>query len=247
MPSIFKNIRRKLVQQSKVKSYLIYATGEIVLVVIGILIALQVNEWRDQYRSRQKELITVHLLIDDLQADVNDLQVFQHMLKNQQNTTDSLLNYIPHIASKDTLAKLAKRAINIWNYRSTHPTYDGLKESGQLDIISNQAIRTKIISYFDESIPYLEDLRIEYRQENNRAQDALSKYFGNIKSADGDWVYTTSGNYRGLKGDQLTQNILGDAGRMDSWLDYRIETLFIPQNEKLQKVLTGYISKLKNQ
>lgn len=45
MISLFRKIRQKLLSQSKVSRYVIYALGEIVLVVIGILIALQVNNW----------------------------------------------------------------------------------------------------------------------------------------------------------------------------------------------------------
>lgn len=52
MPTIFKNIRHQLTRQKKVKSYMLYAVGEIILVVIGILMALQVNNWNENRKEK---------------------------------------------------------------------------------------------------------------------------------------------------------------------------------------------------
>jgi hypothetical protein len=54
MLKFFRTIRKKLIEQDNVRKYLIYAIGEILLVVIGILIALQINNW-NQERNLQKE------------------------------------------------------------------------------------------------------------------------------------------------------------------------------------------------
>lgn len=48
MIRLFRNIRKQLTSENKVSSYLRYAIGEIVLVVVGILIALQINNWNEQ-------------------------------------------------------------------------------------------------------------------------------------------------------------------------------------------------------
>jgi Family of unknown function (DUF6090) len=51
MTKVFRNIRQKLAAENKVMAYLRYAIGEIVLVVIGILIALQINNWNEGRKS----------------------------------------------------------------------------------------------------------------------------------------------------------------------------------------------------
>ncbi len=52
MFKFFRSFRQRLLREGKTKSYLKYAVGEITLVVIGILIALQINLWKEQYNQR---------------------------------------------------------------------------------------------------------------------------------------------------------------------------------------------------
>lgn len=69
MLKFFRHIRQKLLQQNKVGGYLKYAIGEILLVVIGILIALQVNNWNEYRKDRVKEQAVLKNLFQDLRAD----------------------------------------------------------------------------------------------------------------------------------------------------------------------------------
>jgi hypothetical protein len=69
MIKFFRKIRQKLLEQNKVGSYLKYAIGEILLVVIGILIALQINNANEAHKARQSERVVLKNLIQDLRAD----------------------------------------------------------------------------------------------------------------------------------------------------------------------------------
>ena len=91
MPIIFKNIRRKLAAQNKATAYMRYAIGEILLVVIGILIALQVNNWNENRKNRITELSYVKSLINDLQADSVNLKFCISYNKNKILGLDTLL------------------------------------------------------------------------------------------------------------------------------------------------------------
>ena len=55
MIKFFRHIRKKLLSENKFSKYLLYAIGEIILVVIGILIALQINYWNDERKNRAYE------------------------------------------------------------------------------------------------------------------------------------------------------------------------------------------------
>ena len=67
MINFFKKIRKKLLSKNKFSSYIIYAVGEIILVVVGILIALQINNWNENRKQRLHEIELVKLLITDLE------------------------------------------------------------------------------------------------------------------------------------------------------------------------------------
>ena len=73
MIRFFRNIRQKLAAENNVAKYLRYAIGEILLVVIGILIALQINNWNENRKERLIEIKYLKNLKHDLQNDSTDL------------------------------------------------------------------------------------------------------------------------------------------------------------------------------
>ncbi|MEW4925770.1 DUF6090 family protein [Algibacter sp. 2305UL17-15] len=62
MIKFFRKIRQKLLSENRFRKYLLYAVGEIVLVVIGILIALQINNWNQNKVTRKKEISIIKKL-----------------------------------------------------------------------------------------------------------------------------------------------------------------------------------------
>ena len=82
MLKFFRHIRKKLIEKENVRKYFLYAIGEILLVVIGILIALQLNNWNEERKSRSYELTML--------SEVNEV-----MAKDAQ----ILKNWIPHLKS----------------------------------------------------------------------------------------------------------------------------------------------------
>ena len=86
MIKFFRHIRFKLMETRKTGKYLKYATGEIVLVVIGILIAIQINEWNRDRKLYQEELESYQLIIMDLKRDST---LFNYYHANYSNFMDS--------------------------------------------------------------------------------------------------------------------------------------------------------------
>ena len=56
MIKFFRHIRQRMIKENRISKYLLYAIGEIILVVIGILIALQINNWSTDQKNREKEI-----------------------------------------------------------------------------------------------------------------------------------------------------------------------------------------------
>ena len=69
MIKFFRKIRQKMLTENKFSKYLLYAIGEIVLVVIGILIALQINNWNESNKLKKEETLYLERLIIDLEKD----------------------------------------------------------------------------------------------------------------------------------------------------------------------------------
>ena len=74
MIKFFRKIRQKLLNENKFSKYLIYAIGEIILVVIGILIALAVNTQNEQRKEIKQEQIILKQLNDDYKANLVQLE-----------------------------------------------------------------------------------------------------------------------------------------------------------------------------
>ena len=91
MAKIFRNLRLNSISGNRFRHYVLYAIGEIVLVVIGILIALQVNNWNENRKNLITEKSYVKSLINDLQKDTSDLRIAIKFNKSKISGLDSLL------------------------------------------------------------------------------------------------------------------------------------------------------------
>jgi len=149
MIRFFRNIRQKLAAENKVMAYLRYAIGEILLVVIGILIALQINNWNEHRKLRNEEtnlLIEVRsnldLTLDKFRNDsLNNLNYIHQYEKIKYFIGEDL----PYNTELDT----AFGGLKSWS--SPYPIYTAyttLKTKG-LDIISNTSLRNKIIEMYE--------------------------------------------------------------------------------------------------
>ena len=80
MISFFRKIRNSLLDSGRTGTYILYAFGEISLVVIGILIALQINNWNELQKDRATERTYLMRIQDDLEIDLNSLENILSML-----------------------------------------------------------------------------------------------------------------------------------------------------------------------
>ena len=94
MIKLFKNIRKKLAAENKVPAYLRYAIGEIILVVIGILIALQINNWNEQRKAKIIEAIFFEDVLQDLKKDQDRLEYYELFHTKRAEYLDTLLTYL---------------------------------------------------------------------------------------------------------------------------------------------------------
>ncbi|MDT0558751.1 DUF6090 family protein [Ichthyenterobacterium sp. W332] len=153
MIKFFRHIRRSLIQENKVGKYFKYAIGEIILVVIGILIALQINNWNENKRDRNFEL---KMLTEVKIALENDLNHYKRMIKRVTSADSSVAKVIEHIHYKhsfhDSLYPLISKLNTGIQWQQNYGPYEGIKSSG-INKISNDSLRKSLVQFYDFEYP----------------------------------------------------------------------------------------------
>lgn len=75
MIKFFRKIRQRLINENRISKYLLYAIGEIILVVIGILIALQINNWNENRKSAKQENLYLKRLLSENKEEIGRAHV----------------------------------------------------------------------------------------------------------------------------------------------------------------------------
>jgi hypothetical protein len=159
MIKFFRKFRQKLLSENKFSKYLIYAIGEIILVVIGILIALQINNWNEIQKRNDEERKLLHELIANLEQDINDHEVNIEFNRAVGRAADYIIESIEsRTVWNDTMQThygyLLRHGLSTFNTSA----YDNLKTKG-FDLISNDSIRIALTNL--HGVTYTAILRFE--------------------------------------------------------------------------------------
>ncbi|QCX38427.1 hypothetical protein FF125_08285 [Aureibaculum algae] len=154
MIKFFRKIRQNLLSEGKTGKYLKYALGEIVLVVIGILIALQINNWNQNRLNRiteiaylksiKKEIITNYqfnqsLVINRYPKKIKGLKLAKKFCENEIKVTDTL-EFLNNVTYGGVFS-------NGYNF-GTRSSYDELINTGNLQLIKKDTIKNSIANYY---------------------------------------------------------------------------------------------------
>ena len=143
MIPFYRKIRKKLADSNQFLKYSRYAIGEIVLVVIGILIALQINNWNEEQKGRLREMTYLENIKTDLLMNIEELNNFIESRESCIASCDIVLDYYNAIIPLD-LDQFNYHSLNIliWFPFNQHDnTYRELLNSGNLATISNKSIK----------------------------------------------------------------------------------------------------------
>ncbi|WP_282049360.1 DUF6090 family protein [Maribacter aquivivus] len=159
MIKFFRKIRQKMLTENKFSKYLLYAVGEIILVVIGILIALQINN-NNNY-NEQRSLEKEYLL--SIKAEFkNNLNIINASIQENEQRIESL-EYLLNLFDKNVLDTVSSQRISqkfapIFGSSISYIPATGVLEdiisSGKLNILLNKSLRLNIAS-FNSSLDYL--------------------------------------------------------------------------------------------
>lgn len=147
MIKFFRKIRHRLLTENKFSKYLLYALGEIILVVIGILMALQINNWNEARKIRNQELKHLVDLKTDFELNIAEINQYLDTRKSRIESANKVLEYYEGKPLTD-INDLNFHATNvyIWYKFTLHDnTYQELINSGNLAIISNDSIKNGLL------------------------------------------------------------------------------------------------------
>jgi hypothetical protein len=150
---IFKSIRFQSVKKDDVRRYLAYAIGEIALVVIGILIAVMINDWNESRRANNLEQIFLENLRNEMTANNRMLSTVIHYQEVSRDAALKLLEiYNSDFRNYDTneLDSLLGAVQWAWSFEPQLSVLNSIKSTGQIDIIKDENIKT-FITTFEES------------------------------------------------------------------------------------------------
>ncbi len=137
MLRFFSKIRYQHAADNKVAKYLRYAIGEIVLVVIGILIALQINNWNENNKSDATKQIYYQQLLKDLNADKEYIAGKIEMYSNRISRYDTYLKSFnkPNLSTEEAMKNLIKVDYTVDHIRFQNNTIISLESTGDLKLL----------------------------------------------------------------------------------------------------------------
>jgi hypothetical protein len=149
MIKFFRKIRKRLLTENKYSSYLIYAIGEIILVVIGILIALQINNWNQKKQLKEEQLKTLKSLQKAIKINSTEFDtIFNAQILRNRSLQDVIFTDISNLPNThlDSLIK-----INVKNHTFDPSTgiYNAMINSGKIELVTNESLKNRISKLFD--------------------------------------------------------------------------------------------------
>ncbi|MGB5229109.1 MAG: DUF6090 family protein [Eudoraea sp.] len=146
MIKLFRNTRKQLLTENKFTKYLFYALGEIILVVIGILIALQINNWNNRRIEKEEEKKSYRNIKRQIEDDRDELTK-EKALNNYLSATYKYANKIiraQDYTKSDSLALMAMGLSQYSDFNSSGTIYETLVNSGNLKLLKNDEITSLI-------------------------------------------------------------------------------------------------------
>jgi hypothetical protein len=140
-------LRKQLMTENKFSKYLLYALGEIVLVVIGILVALYINNQNDIRKERVRELSYLENIKTDLKLNISEMDKF---LAVRNKNIQSAATILEHFDGKpiDDYTAFNQLGVGIYNWQKfymSNNTFQELINSGNLATISNVRIKNQLL------------------------------------------------------------------------------------------------------
>jgi hypothetical protein len=176
MIKFFRKIRQNLLSEGKIGKYLKYAIGEIVLVMIGILLALQVNNWNEQRKDRKKEQVVLKQLQEDYQANLIQLD---EKMKTRAMIVYSAMKLLKAFDQPTGIIRdsLIKDLANAFHDPTYDPIQNDLTSSGNLMLIRNHKLK-RLLSNWSSDVVGVREIEVTWSNSVNGEFDLILSELG---------------------------------------------------------------------
>ncbi len=179
MIGILRRLRRFMINESKFSTYLLYAAGEIVLIVIGILLALEIDNWNETKKNESDINSLLVLIKDNLKEDIIELESNLSMGK-------VFLDYLKMVKTKNPSSNDQTNLINhlgVYDFNSNNSGYLSSIRSNKISLISNRTLVNEITTYYELRFREMENRSAAFDRQTliltEKIFDSLSRSEGN--------------------------------------------------------------------
>ncbi len=226
MIRLFKKDKKKFIYSRKIRNYLAYSIGEIILVVIGILIAVYINNWDLNQLKQDNGVKALKIVKRDLQTEKYVLESF----KKRYSYTRKYLIDILYNNKTDNLDSL-KFHFGPYVHYKMNSEYISLKSSGKLNLISNSKLRSKLVNFYEVYYSIYKELEEEHKFFIDKR---VNDYFFNQFPSDTS-NFVDSKFVKSKLNDQTFKKILD---QQITSLQYITENFYIEKIDELIKLIT---------
>ena len=178
MIDILRRLRRFMISESKFSTYLLYAAGEIVLIVIGILLALEIDNWNESKKNESDINSLLVLIKDNLREDIIELESNLSMGKK-------FLNHLRSVQIENPSSNGQTNLINhlgVYDFNSNNSGYLSSIRSNKISLISNRKLVNEITTYYELRFREMENRSAAFNRQTliltNKIFDSLSRSEG---------------------------------------------------------------------
>lgn len=171
MLTYFKNIRKKLLSENRFKKYLVYALGEIILVMLGILLAFQVNQWNEKDKNKILEHDLLEELEKSLQSDLYEMKGNINRQKEILTSQNIIIKWLENNeAYSDSLSIHISNSYSYTYFPASLGPYETLKQLGMRKI-TNDSLRNQISKLYEITYVYYESYSDMYKTNFLKASE----------------------------------------------------------------------------
>ncbi len=177
MIKFFRRIRQKLLSENKFSKYLLYAIGEIVLVVIGILIALQINTWNNDRLKKDQEQEYLGEIKQNLEKDTLSIhKVIQFYKRKSELVKETFGLFELAYEGKPYINQLLPKMDTLTSFEVFVPVrtaFDNMVAAETVDLIQNKPLRNALSQYYSQ---------LEYQSGTQERAKEVTRTFTDVIS-----------------------------------------------------------------